>query len=71
VRSPDGQDLPTPKSSRPPESTSTIAWSSATRSGWWKGSTLTATPSRMRRVRSAAAANPTGGDGMAPYSWQG
>src|SRR5829696_399644 len=53
---------PTPSMTRPPESWSSIAYSSATSSGWWNGSTLTATPSPMRDVRAAAAASRTLGD---------
>jgi hypothetical protein len=44
---------PTPNSSRPPESTSAVAACSAQASGWWSGSSVTAVPMRMRRVRSA------------------
>jgi hypothetical protein len=49
---------------------STMAYASAARNGWSNGSTTTAEPRRMRRVRCAAAASHTGGAGIAPYSWK-
>jgi hypothetical protein len=42
---------PTPNSSRPPESRSAVAACSAQLSGWCSGSSVTAVPMRMRRVR--------------------
>ena len=42
---------PTPKSSRPPDSRSAVAACSAQLSGWWSGSSVTAVPMRIRRVR--------------------
>ena len=44
---------PTPNSRRPPERRSAVAASSAELSGWCKGSSVTAVPMRMRRVRRA------------------
>jgi hypothetical protein len=46
-----------PSSSRPPDSTSTMAASSASRSGCCNGASSTAVPSRMREVRIANAAS--------------
>ncbi len=54
---------PMPHWKRPPESTSSIAPSSATRSGLWNGSTLIAQPSLMRVVVAAIAAIIRFGDG--------
>ena len=51
-----------PYSSRPPESTSTMAYSSARRSGWWSGTSETPVPTRMREVRAAAAVAITAGE---------
>lgn len=42
-----------PKSKRPPLRWSTVATSSAIRSGFASGSTVTAVPMRTRRVRAA------------------
>ena len=47
---------PIPQSKRPSLIMSSIAPSSASRIGWWKGSTFTAGPSLMRAVRWAAEA---------------
>ena len=46
---------------------STIAHSSAMRTGWAKGATTTAVPIRTRRVSRASAAASTASDGAMPY----
>src|SRR6266542_6948269 len=51
-----------PNSSRPFERWSTVATSSANRSGWLSGSTWTAMPILIRRVQAASAAATTSGD---------
>ena len=49
-------------------STSTMATSSATRTGWLNAGMMTAVPIRIRDVTCAAAAASTSGLGSVPYS---
>jgi len=53
---------PTPKISRPSLTWSTVAASSASRSGWHSGRTWTAMPIFIRRVRAAIALAMASGD---------
>ncbi len=57
---------PTPTSSRPRLSWSSIAISSASRSGSYSGTTNVVAASRIRLVARAAAARNTAGDGASP-----
>ena len=59
---------PTPRSKRPPDRMSAIAASSASRRGSWKGSSVTALPTRIREVRAATAVATIIGD---PVHWHG
>ncbi|CAM5558083.1 hypothetical protein SMICM304S_01815 [Streptomyces microflavus] len=66
-RSTQGPPRPTPSENRPP----LVRWSSAACSpratGWWLGSTLTAVPTRIRRVRPSSSAARVVADGQTPY----
>ena len=55
---------PTPNITRPRVMWSSWMMRSATISGLWYGSEITPVPSRMRRVRSAAAAMNSSGEAM-------
>ena len=59
---------PIPYSSRPPETMSSVAASSAARSGLCSGTSTTPVPSLIREVRAAAAAITTIGEGITEYS---
>ncbi|SCE13061.1 hypothetical protein GA0115246_111183 [Streptomyces sp. SolWspMP-sol7th] len=59
-----------PGFSRPPESTSTVAQSSASRSGFSQPSGVTAVPSWMREVRWVAAARTATGEEMPYWRWR-
>jgi hypothetical protein len=60
-----GVERPVPHSTRPPESTSTVATFSATRAGWMKpnGSRVTPKPSRMFSVACDSAPSTTSLEG--------
>lgn len=66
-RSTQGPPRPTPRVNRPP----LVRWSSAACSpsatGCWVGSTLTAVPTRILRVRPSSSAASVTADGQTPY----
>ncbi len=53
---------PVPNSTRPPERTSSVATRSAVRTGCWKGSRTTPSPSRIRLVIRDSAPSTMSGD---------
>ena len=59
---------PSPSSTRPPESRSSVATRSATRMGWLVGSWMIPWPRRMRCVRCVAAPRNTSGAEQCEYS---
>ena len=59
---------PMPSMTRPMLRWSSCTMRSASRNGLWYGSELTPVPSRMRFVRSAAAAIITSGDALISYA---
>ncbi len=66
-RSTQGPPRPTPSENRPPDVTCSSAACSPSATGWTVGSTLTAVPTRMRRVRPSSSAARVTADGQVPY----
>jgi hypothetical protein len=53
-----------PRTRRPPDITSSIATSSASRTGWWNAATTMSVPRIMRDVRVAKPARTVSGEGQ-------